>query len=55
MLAVKLRRVKDSEFPLITCLSWNIESPNRHRLVLQENETGEIQVRELLGYMLEVK
>ncbi|XP_060587830.1 ras association domain-containing protein 1 homolog [Ruditapes philippinarum] len=38
----RLRRVKDTEFPLAICLSWDLENAHNHRLVLQENETGEI-------------
>lgn len=38
----KLRRVKDEEWPLKLCLDWELENVNNHRLVLQENETGEI-------------
>ncbi|KAL3853360.1 hypothetical protein ACJMK2_016908, partial [Sinanodonta woodiana] len=38
----KLRRVGDKECPLQVCLSWDSENLANHRLVLQENETGEI-------------
>ncbi|XP_052278747.1 uncharacterized protein LOC127877142 isoform X1 [Dreissena polymorpha] len=38
----RIRRVKDSESPLAICLSWDLENVHNHRLVLQENETGEI-------------
>lgn len=38
----RLRRVKDNEYPLAICLSWELENVNNHRLVLQENETGEV-------------
>ena len=40
----KLRRVKDEEWPLKICLDWELENVHNHRLVLQENETGEIDV-----------
>ena len=40
----KLRRVKDEELPLKICLDWELENVQNHRLVLQENETGEIDV-----------
>ncbi|KAK6177499.1 hypothetical protein SNE40_015590 [Patella caerulea] len=39
---VKLRRVTDKEYPLHICLNWDPEHLKRYRLVLQENETGEI-------------
>ncbi|ESO82339.1 hypothetical protein LOTGIDRAFT_81505, partial [Lottia gigantea] len=39
---VKLRRVTDKEYPLHICLNWDTEYLKRYRLVLQENETGEI-------------
>ncbi|XP_052780030.1 ras association domain-containing protein 1-like isoform X2 [Mya arenaria] len=38
----RIRRVKDIESPLAICLSWEFENIHNHRLVLQENETGEI-------------
>jgi len=38
----KLRRLKDQECPLKTCLEWELENLSNHRLVLQENESGEI-------------
>ncbi|XP_045164575.2 uncharacterized protein LOC123528701 [Mercenaria mercenaria] len=38
----RLRRVKDGEYPLAICLSWDLDNAHNHRLVLQENETGEI-------------
>ena len=43
-IVAKLRRVKDHEFPLAICLSWDMEGEGQNRLVLQENETGEIDV-----------
>ena len=43
--SAKLRRVKDEELPLKICLDWELENVQNHRLVLQENETGEIDVR----------
>ena len=45
LFAAKLRRVKDEELPLKICLDWELENVQNHRLVLQENETGEIDVR----------
>lgn len=38
----KIRRVKDNEYPLSLCLTWELDNINNHRLVLQENETGEV-------------
>lgn len=37
--------MKDAEIPLAICLAWELENVNNYRLVLQENETGEIDVR----------
>ena len=42
--SAKLRRVKDEEWPLKICLDWELDNVLNHRLVLQENETGEIDV-----------
>nr|KAG5711380.1 hypothetical protein BaRGS_006077 [Batillaria attramentaria] len=39
---VKLRRLTDKDFPLTALLSWDPEKIKFYRLVLQENETGEI-------------
>lgn len=36
--------MKDAEIPLAICLAWELETVNNYRLVLQENETGEIDV-----------
>lgn len=47
--SAKLRRVKDNEYPLLICLSWDAENAHNHRLVLQENETGEIDVSPCLN------
>ena len=41
---VRLRRVTDKEFPLMVILEWKPTDTSRFRLVLQENETGEIVV-----------
>lgn len=41
---MKLWRVGDKDFPLKVCLNWGCEDLKKHRLVLQENETGEIEV-----------
>ena len=41
---VKLRRVPDKEYPLLTSLEWDPDKLSYIRLVLQENETGEIMV-----------
>ena len=48
----RIRRVKDIESPLAICLSWDLDNVHNHRLVLQENETGEIDVRIGLGFIL---
>ncbi|XP_076469604.1 uncharacterized protein LOC143299947 [Babylonia areolata] len=39
---VKLRRLTDKDFPLLALLSWKPDNIKHYRLVLQENETGEI-------------
>lgn len=39
---VKLRRLTDKDCPLVALLSWQPEQVKHYRLVLQENETGEI-------------
>ncbi|KAL8594725.1 hypothetical protein ACOMHN_051671 [Nucella lapillus] len=39
---VKLRRLTDKDCPLVALLSWKPEQVKHYRLVLQENETGEI-------------
>ncbi|KAL8589386.1 hypothetical protein ACOMHN_021538 [Nucella lapillus] len=39
---VKLRRLADKDFPLYALLSWKADCSKNYRLVLQENETGEI-------------
>lgn len=39
---VKLRRVPDTECPLLTSLEWDPDKLSYIRLVLQENETGDI-------------
>lgn len=39
---VRLRRLTDKDFPLTALLSWDPERIKFYRLVLQENETGEI-------------
>lgn len=39
---VKLRRVPDTECPLLTSLEWDPDKLSYIRLVLQENETGEV-------------
>ncbi|XP_041349945.1 uncharacterized protein LOC121369139 [Gigantopelta aegis] len=38
----RLRRVTDKECPLVVVLGWKPTETSRFRLVLQENETGEI-------------
>lgn len=38
----KLRRLNDKEAPLSVCLEWENEKIPHSRLVIQENETGEI-------------
>lgn len=42
--AVKLIRLNDKDFPLVAMMSWEPERIKHYRLVLQENETGEIVV-----------
>lgn len=44
IVSARIRRVKDGEIPLAICLSWELDNVNNYRLVLQENETGEIDV-----------
>jgi len=44
MITVKLRRMPETENPLNTCLHWEEDKVLCTRLVLQENETGEIVV-----------
>ncbi|KAL5014591.1 hypothetical protein ScPMuIL_008861 [Solemya velum] len=39
---VKLRRIGDKESPLAVTLNWDTTQIHKFRLVLQENETGEI-------------
>lgn len=39
---VRLRRLHDKDFPLRAILDWDPERIRNYRLVLQENETGEI-------------
>ncbi|GFN90941.1 ras association domain-containing protein 1 [Plakobranchus ocellatus] len=39
---VRLRRLNDKDFPLRAILDWDPERIRNYRLVLQENETGEI-------------
>ncbi|CAL1526220.1 unnamed protein product, partial [Lymnaea stagnalis] len=41
---VRLRRLTDKDFPLRAILTWNPERIKNYRMVLQENETGEIVV-----------
>jgi hypothetical protein len=49
--SVQIRKLPDGEKPLQLWLKWEEEdSVNQWKLVLQENETGEIMVRETLGY-----
>lgn len=43
-IAAKLRRLNDKEAPLSVCLEWENEKIPHSRLVIQENETGEIMV-----------
>lgn len=54
---VKLRRLGDKDFPLYALLSWKADCIKYYRLVLQENETGEIMwdafsVPELKNFMV---
>ncbi|PVD25343.1 hypothetical protein C0Q70_15843 [Pomacea canaliculata] len=39
---VKLKRLNDKDSPLVATLTWNPERFKFYRLVMQENETGEI-------------
>lgn len=39
---VRLRRLGDKDHPLCAALAWNPERFHNYRMVLQENETGEI-------------
>ncbi|KAH9487794.1 hypothetical protein Btru_068354 [Bulinus truncatus] len=39
---VRLRRLTDKDFPLRAMLTWDPERIKNYRMVLQENETGEI-------------
>ncbi|XP_059169698.1 uncharacterized protein LOC131951346 [Physella acuta] len=39
---VRLRRLTDKDFPLRAILTWDPERIKNYRMVLQENETGEI-------------
>ncbi|KAI8782018.1 ras association domain-containing protein 5 isoform X2 [Biomphalaria glabrata] len=39
---VRLRRLTDKDFPLRAMLTWDPERMKNYRIVLQENETGEI-------------
>ena len=50
--AVRLRRLTDKDFPLRALLTWDPERIRNYRMVLQENETGEIVVSNLFVYKL---
>jgi len=39
---VRLRRLNDKDFPLRALITWDPERIRNYRMVLQENETGEI-------------
>ncbi|KAK3851160.1 hypothetical protein Pcinc_042172 [Petrolisthes cinctipes] len=39
----KLRRLGDTECPMVLALNWSAEGPTNKRLVLQENDTADIQ------------
>lgn len=41
---VRLCRLNDKDFPLRAALAWDPERFHNYRMVLQENETGEIVV-----------
>lgn len=43
-ITVKLRRIPDAECPLLTSLEWDPDKLSYIRMVLQENETGEVMV-----------
>lgn len=45
LVAVKLKRLNDKDSPLVATLTWDPERFKFYRLVMQENETGEIVVR----------
>lgn len=42
----KLRRIQEVEYPLHVSLLWEADRIDRTRFVLQENENGEIDVRQ---------
>ena len=47
-LLAKLRRIQEVEYPLHVSLLWEADRIDRTRFVLQENENGEIDVRQLI-------
>ena len=40
----KLRRLEDGECPLTLAMTWSTQGLLHHRIVLQENDTADIQV-----------
>jgi hypothetical protein len=46
LLSVKMRRIAETEKPLVLALRWSRENNCNKIFVLQENETGDILVRE---------
>jgi hypothetical protein len=44
LVSVRLRRLTDKDFPLVAMMGWEPSRIRNYRVVLQENETGEIVV-----------